>query len=177
MTDGNALLVGIGTMAAGALVVELSKHFANVVIGSSEKLEAEKYEEMHRRLDGKNFHIARTPMPRDPVSRIRSRVMGPGKHDNSVSPVMEHIHGALQQLEEAKKSTRCGVCQKGAAAAIEAVKRESEVIVRADSKYQVIQDLKNAGKLPKDARWDKLNPGQKKFINDYVERRIQHGTY
>jgi hypothetical protein len=165
-------------VVAGGIIVELSKHFANAVVGSPEKLEAEKFEEMHRRLDGRSFQISRSSPTAEPTPARRTGVARTGRTtDKTTSPVMEHVREAMNHLALAEKATNCGVCKKGAAAAREAVKRESEVIVRADSKYNVIQDLKAAGAIPEDSRWDKLKPEQKSWINKKVERSIQNGTY
>jgi len=175
MAEGsNAIVIGLGTAIAGAIIVGLSKHVANAVIGDPRAIDEQKYEEMHRRLEGKSFHISKPLVREEPVSRVGSKVVGRTAMKKG-APVMEYVHRSIQQLEDAKKSTNCGVCQKEIDASIASIKNHSQIIVRADGKQQIIEDLKAAGKLPKNARWDKLNSEQRKFINNYVERSIANG--
>lgn len=91
------------------------------------------------------------------------------------SPVMEHVRETLRHLDAAMGSTTCGVCQKELKAAKAVVEERSAIIVRADQKQQVMRQLKDAGKIPQNVRWDMLNPKQKKFINEVVERSIKNG--
>ncbi len=175
MAEGrDAIVIGLGTAVAGAIIVGLSKHIANVVVGDPRVIDEQKFEEMHRRLEGKSFHISKPLVQDEPVARVGSKVVGRAVRKKS-APVMDYIHDSIQQLEEAKKSTKCGVCLKEIDASIASIKDHSQIIVRADSKQQIIEDLKAAGKLPKNARWDKLNSEQRKFINNYVERSIANG--
>ncbi len=170
----NPILVAGATAIAGFVVAEVSRRVANAMVGDPAIMEAEKYDEMHRRLNEQNIRGPRTPVtPRPAVAHTSGRKLSVSKEKGS--PVMNHVREAMNQLALAEKSTNCGVCRKGAAAARDAVKRESEIIVRADSKSQIIQELKTAGKLPKTARWDKLSPDQKSFINRVVEGSIQNG--
>ena len=176
MSDGGkAILIGLGTAIAGVVIVEASKHLANAVVGDPHAIDEQKYEEMHRRLAGKSFHISKPLVREDAVSPLGAKVAGRTVVRKKGAPVMEYVHRSIQQLEDAKKSTNCGVCQKEIDASIASIKNHSQIIVRADGKQQVIEDLKSAGKLPKDARWDKLNSEQRKFINNYVERSIVNG--
>jgi hypothetical protein len=171
------LAVGIGASIIGILVVEGSKRLANAIVGDPHEIESQKYEEMHRRLEGKHYHIpmaedlvspARvTPVRRQPVARLAVKEAG--------SPVMEHVRETLRHLDAAMVSTTCGVCQKELKAAKAVVEERSAIIMRADQKQQVMRQLKDAGKIPQNVRWDMLNPKQKKFINEVVERSIKNG--
>jgi hypothetical protein len=168
---GKALMVGIASIVGGTIVVGLSKRLADAVVGDPDEIEAKKYEVMHERLSKRDFYIPRessstgTPEPR----RQKSHRASPQKVDSPA--VMDHIRGALQELETAKGATKCGVCQKGITAAIAAVKEESAVIARADSKFKVLQELKDAGKIPVTASWYTLKPRQKEFITKVAEKR------
>ena len=173
MSDTNPLLIAIATTVAGIAFVEISKKVADAVVGNPAELEAQKYEIMHQRLEGRQFFLPREDAALVPPPKTGSR-RSLGVSKDEASPVMTHIREALHHLELAEQSTKCGVCRKGAAAAQKAVIQESAVIARADSKSQVIQQLKAAGKIPQSARWDMLNPKQKKFINAVAERSIQN---
>jgi hypothetical protein len=170
-----ALMVGIASLVGGTIVIGLSKKLANAVVGNPDEIEAQKYEVMHQRLAQRNFYIPRessstgTAEPRKQASRSPRSSPSPKKVQSAA--VMDHIRGALQELEAAKGVTKCGVCQKGITAAIAAVKDESAVIARADSKFQVLQELKDAGKIPATASWYTLKPKQKEFINKVAEKR------
>lgn len=175
----NSLLGGI---IASTVVIGVNagvRRLADAIAGDPLEIEAQKYELMHRRLSERNFYIPPAAQDSAPVSRVRSvaRQM-PVKRiaiAEAGSPVMEHVRASLKHLDEAKASTTCGVCKKHIDAAKQQVVEQSEVIVRADAKQQVMRQLKAAGKLPQKVRWDQLKPEQKHFIDKVVERSIKNG--
>jgi hypothetical protein len=171
------LVYGIGASIIGALFVEGSKRLANAIVGDPHEIEAQKYEEMHRRLEGKHYHIptVEEPVTRARVAPIRRQPVARLAVKEAGSPVMEHVRETLRHLDAAMGSTTCGVCQKELKAAKAVVEERSAIIVRADQKQQVMRQLKDAGKIPQNVRWDMLNPKQKKFINEVVERSIKNG--
>jgi Mg2+ and Co2+ transporter CorA len=168
---GQALMVGIASIVGGAIVVGLSKKIADAVVGDADKLEEEKYELMHQRLAQRQFYI---PPPGNSTTFETA-----GSSDSrrqsvpaSVTGPMEYVRGALQNLEDAKGTTKCGVCQKELAESIKLLKSKTAVIERADMKYKFLQDLKSAGKIPEGATWYSLKPKQKEFINRKVEEAM-----
>ena len=165
---GQPLVAGLVTLVSTVAIGEVSKRLANAISGDPEEHEAQRYEAISRKIDQAQFHI---PRPAEEGGAAPRKIVRQG---TSKGQVMDHVHEALEQLDEAEKSTRCGVCIKGIKAAKKAVIENSQIIVRADSKYQIMQDLKVAGKIPKDATWATLNPKQKQFINQRVERSIQN---
>jgi len=175
---GQALMVGIASIVGGAIVVGLSKKLADAVVGDPDKLDEEKYELMHQRLSQRQFYIpppgnsttfgtAGSPEPRQQMSHHRN-----DRPSVSVTGPMEYVRGALQNLEEAKGTTKCGVCQKELNASIEMLKSKTAVIARADMKYKFLQELKSAGKIPEGTSWYSLKPKQKEFINRKVEEAM-----
>lgn len=176
---GNSILGGIiaSTIAIG--VTAVGRKLADTIVGDPLEIEAQKYEAMHQRLSGRHFYIP--PAAQDPVPVSRARPVARQQPVRKIaiaeagSPVMEHIRASLKHLDEAKASTTCGVCQKHLDAAKKEVVEQSEIIVKADSKQQVMRQLKAAGKLPPKVRWDQLSPKQKRFIDNVVERSIKNG--
>lgn len=175
---GRALMLGIASIVGGTIVVGLSKKIADAVVGDPDKLDEEKYELMQQRLAQRQFYIpppgnsttfesAGSPEPRRQMSHHK-----PVNSNVSTTGPMEYVRGALQSLEEAKGTTKCGVCQKELTESIKMLKSKTAVIARADMKYQFLQDLKSAGKIPESASWYSLKPKQKEFINRKVEEAM-----
>jgi|SRR5271157_533468 len=159
----DAIGVAIAAAITSVIISKLSGKIADVVAGSGENDRDRMYEEFHRKIGKANFNIV--PEGKEAPRKIMTVMDRP--------ETMAYVHRAIQELEDAKKTTNCRVCQQKLDAAIVAVGREAKVIAVSDAKYQIIQELKSNGKIPKNTTWDKMSPEQKKFVNKVAERGLK----
>ena len=160
------MATGVATLITGFFASKISETVAHRLLGSPENEEEEKYDKIHQIISKRDFYIPKNDGS-DPQAVPRRMSSGETKEGPMV-----YVNEAISDLERAKTKTRCGVCLKGIDEAIKAVRNKSEVVRRADLKYALMQELKNAGKIPQDATWNTLTLKQRQFINKKVEQVI-----
>lgn len=158
----DAIGVAVATAITSVIITALSGKVADVLAGSGEGDTDKMYEEFHSKIGKSRFHI-------EPGKKVVSRKI---ETMMDQPQTMAFVNGAIEQLKEAKKTTHCGVCQKKLDAAIHAVVTEAKIIKVSDAKWQIIQALKEAGKIPKNLKWDQMTPKQKSFINKLAEKGV-----
>ncbi len=160
----DAIGVAVATAITSVIIAKLSGKVADVISGSSDDDTDKMYEEFHSKVSQSNFRISPVKGTKVASRKIKTVMDQPS--------TMKFVTGAIEQLKEAKKSTRCGVCQKKLDDAIQAVVHEAKIIKISDAKFQVIQELKQAGKIPRKTTWNQLSPEQKTFINKVAEKGV-----
>jgi hypothetical protein len=160
----DAIGVAMATAIASVIIAKLSGKVADVLTGSGDDNDEKMYDEFHKKIGKSSFRL--------PAKKTGSTVGRKIKTVMDQPSTMAFVTGAIDQLQKAKKSTHCGVCQKKLDAAITAVVQEAEVIRVSDAKYQIMKDLKKAGKIPTTSTWNQLSPEQKTFINKIAEKGV-----
>jgi len=158
-----AVGVAIATAITSVIIAKLSGKLADMISGDPKDADERMYDEIHGKIGKASFQIS------SPTSKVASRKI---KIVMDQPSTMAFVKGAIEQLEKAEKSTNCGVCKKKLLAAKQAVITEAKVIGTSDAKYQVMKDLKKAGKIPTNAKWNQLSHEQKNFINKIVEKGV-----
>jgi hypothetical protein len=172
---GGNIAIAAATTVFTVVAGEISKRAANAIVGDPQQHEARMYDEIQRKLDQSHFNIPRREEESSDMAPRKMKRQGARAGQKEPSQVMDYIHEVKDTLKKAKGSTRCGVCIKGIEAMEKSVEENSQTTVRADAKWNVMQDLKKAGKIPKNATWNTLNSKQKNFVNRYVEGLVKNG--
>jgi hypothetical protein len=181
MNSGQTVMLGVATAITSMVISKLAGRVATAVAGATEQSEEEMYEKIYGHIDNAKFNFNSGPgmnvgrSVRVPTKKAIGLHRKQAKFDPDESPTMGYVQSALENLKEAKKSTQCGVCQRKIDSAIHAVETESELIVKTELKYGIINELKSHGRIPKNAGWNQLNPKQREFINKKVNEMMKNG--
>ncbi len=80
------------------------------------------------------------------------------------SDMLEYIQASLDALDNAKRATRCGVCQEEIDAAARDVARRLSSIQSTDEIYHTMKHLELEGELPRDSKWHSLKESERERI-------------
>lgn len=81
---------------------------------------------------------------------------------------VDYIEASLNALNQAKRATRCGVCQREIDAAAQEVAKHMSVIQNSDKIYRVMKDLEARGELPRGVSWNALKETERERVRKMV---------
>ena len=173
----DAIGVALFTIITSVAISKVSGGIATALSGSSDNDRDKMYDEIHRKISGSHFNLPRPDeeshfnLPRPEEEQEDRGAAVPRTIERPKT--MELVNQAVVLLEQAKETTRCGVCRQKLDIARRGVITQAKVVEVSDAKWKIMQDLKDAGKIPRAMRWDQMTPEQKRVINKKVENGVR----